>query len=134
MENLTITTWLWGSKYQYSDVAKLHCGFQRNLKQKHRFILFSNEPITIQGVERFPIPDIELTEVKGCFARLRIFDPEFQALHKLTGRIVCSDLDTVITGHLDPLFNRTEPFLILQGANSVNPCPYCALMMLRAGA
>jgi hypothetical protein len=48
---------------------------------------------------------------------------------------VCIDLDTVITGPLDGLFDRPENFIILQGANASNPCPFNgSLMMLRAGA
>jgi hypothetical protein len=91
--------------------------------------------MNITGVECRSIWDRNLILVKGCFVRLRMFDPAFQAKHKITGRLVCTDLDTVITGNLDPLFNRPEPFVILQGANSLNPCPYCgALMMMRAGA
>jgi hypothetical protein len=50
-------------------------------------------------------------------------------------RIVNIDLDTVITGEIDPLFDRPEPFVILQGGNASNPNPYGgALIMLRAGA
>jgi hypothetical protein len=44
------------------------------------------------------------------------------------------DLDSVVTGTLDPLFVRAETFMILQGANAANPCPFNgSLMMLRAG-
>jgi hypothetical protein len=137
VESLTITTWLWGTKYDQSDVAKLYGGLKRNLKQPFRFILFSSQPYNLPKAERYPIPirDMELTYVPGCFARLRMFDPEFQAAHRINGRLVCIDLDTVLTGNLDPLFDRSEPFVILQGANSLNPCPYTgALMMLRTGA
>jgi hypothetical protein len=50
-------------------------------------------------------------------------------------QIVNIDLDTVITGPLDPLFDRPEPFVIMQKGNASNPCPFNgALMMLRAGA
>lgn len=135
MESLAITTWFWGTKYHASDIKKLYGGFRRHLKQPFRFIVFSTEYFNIQGVECRQLPNEELTKVPGCFVRLRMFDPVFQSEHKLYGRIVCCDLDTVITANVDPLFNRPEPFVILQGANSVNPCPYCgALMMLRAGA
>lgn len=135
MEELTISTWLWGEKYGQSDVAKLYSGLHRHVKQKFRFILFSSKPCNPPGVERQPIVDWGLTEVDGCFARLRMYDPEFQFRHKINGRFVCIDLDTVITGHLDPVFDRPEPFLILQGANSENPCPYTgALQMVRTGA
>jgi len=135
MEALTIITWMWGRKYDITDVAKLYSGLKRNLKQKFRFVLFSNWPAAPTGVARYEIEDIGLTNVPGCFARLRMFDPKFQQHYGLTGRTVCIDLDTVITGNLDPIFDRTEPFVILQGANSTNPCPYTgALMMFRAGA
>ncbi len=83
--------------------------------------------------------DLPLTKIKGCFARLRMFDPLYQenieiVAHSKIDRIVCMDLDTVITGPLDPLFDRDETFLILQGANAANPCPFNgSLMMLRAG-
>jgi uncharacterized protein YbdZ (MbtH family) len=41
----------------------------------------------------------------------------------------------VVTGLLDPLFDRPEPFLIWQGANQSNPNPYNgSVMMLRKGA
>lgn len=75
--------------------------------------------------------------VDGCFCRLRIFDREWQVARgiKPGDRLVNMDLDTVITGPLDPLFNRAETFMILQGANAANPCPFNgSLMMLRAGA
>ena len=64
-----------------------------------------------------------------------MFDPAWQAEHGITGRLVCMDLDMIITGPLDELFDRPEPFAILQGANAANPCPYNgSLMQLRAGA
>jgi hypothetical protein len=81
------------------------------------------------------IRDLELTKIKGCFARLRIFDREFQEWHFNIGdRIVCLDLDSVITGSIDYLFNTSADFLILQGANAANPCPYNgSVWMVRAG-
>lgn len=135
MESLTVSTWLWGRKYDQSDVVKLHNGLKRNLKQPFRFILFSSLLSNPVGIECHEIPDFELTYLPGCFARLRMFDPGFQETLNIKGRLVCIDLDTVITANLDPLFDRTEPFLILQGANSANPCPYTgALIMVRNGA
>jgi hypothetical protein len=65
-----------------------------------------------------------------------LFDPEIQSdIGACSGdRIVCIDLDVVITGSLDALFYRPEPFMILRGANSVNPCPYNgSVWMFRAG-
>lgn len=122
---LVVVTWLWGTKYSDEDVRKLHSGLSRHLKQQHRF--FVAKPLA---------NDQYLTDIKGCFCRLRMFDPEWQKLMQMAedDKLVCIDLDVVITGPLDHLFNRPETFMILQGANTLNPCPFNgSLMMLRAG-
>jgi hypothetical protein len=64
--------------------------------------------------------------VPGCFARLRTFDPEWQKAHGIVSceRIVCLDLDLIVTGSLDGLFESLLGFSILQGVNAANPCPY----------
>lgn len=140
---LTVTTWLWGDKFGVEDVAKLAAGVRRNLKQPHRFVCvtdheeYFNAGIWSQNIGEnilcTPILDRDLLAIKGCFARLRMFDPEWQHEIGVDDRFVNIDLDTVITGSLDPLFDRPEPFAILQGGNASNPCPYGgALMMLRA--
>jgi hypothetical protein len=132
---ITICTWLWGNKFDVYDVLKLVAGVRRNLAQPHNFLCLSDRFHDIIGIDCGPIPDEDLTKTKGCFARLRMFDPEWQEAWMIGDRLVCIDLDTVITGKLDPLFDRPEPFVIMQGGNAANPCPYNgALMMLRAGA
>lgn len=123
MEGLNICTWRWGKKYSNDYVEKLRNAVSRHLYQKHKFCIFSPKE-----------EDEYLTKIPGCFARLRMFDPEWQKENDLEGRIVCMDLDLVITGTLDHLFDRPESFVIFQGANAVNPCPYNgSLWMLRAG-
>ncbi len=148
---LIVSTWLWGNKFNIDDVAKLRAGVKRNLKQPHRFVLvtddlyrkglkdpklFGDAAGSRLDIEVVPIiRDMHLTKIRGCFARLRMFDPEWQWASSFDDKFVCIDLDTVITGPLDPLFDRPEPFVIMQGGNSSNPCPYNgALMMLRPGA
>jgi hypothetical protein len=69
---------------------------KRNLKQQFRFLLFSQKQNEYCGVECRSIWDKNLISVMGCFVRLRMFDPAFQEKHKITGRMVCTDLDTVI--------------------------------------
>ncbi|RWQ35524.1 MAG: hypothetical protein EOS20_18640 [Mesorhizobium sp.] len=125
MARLIICTWLWGDKYGHDYIQKLFAGVRRNLKQEYLPMV-----TTPQAEDR------HLTEIKGCFARLRMFDPQWQAANGIEpgDRIVCMDLDLIVTGPLDALFDRPEPFVILQGANSVNPCPFNgSLWMLRAG-
>lgn len=122
MEGLTVLTWLWGTKYSREYAERLNRGFARHLKQPHQFMVVAPD-------ERDP-----LLKERGCFVRLRMFDPEWQRRVIRTERVVCVDLDVVVTGNLDPLFDRPETFAILQGANSVNPCPYNgSLMMFRVG-
>jgi hypothetical protein len=119
---LTICTWLWGDKYPRKYHERLRAGLKRHVKQPYRFIIFP------------PMPGDEALVGRGCFCRLRMFDPEWQASHGLEGRLVCLDLDVVITGPLDPLFDRPETFMVLGGANQSNPNPFnCSVMMLRAG-
>ncbi len=132
---LTVCTWLWGNKYSKADVAKLAAGFRRNLNIPFRFLLITDDfGKAPEGIEPWAIRDPELTKVRGCFARLRMFDPDWMPWHDID-RLVCVDLDVVVTGQLDPVFNRQEPFVILGGANAINPCPFNgSLMMLRVGA
>ncbi len=122
---LWITTWKWGQKYPVHYVERLKSAVARNLKQEHRFAVFSPE-----------VEDEYLTKIPGCFARLRYFSKDWQEKQgiKPGDRIVCVDLDVVVTGPLDPLFDRDEDFVIFQGANAANPCPYNgSLQMLKAG-
>lgn len=109
---LVISTWTWGSKYNAEYRDRLAAGVARHLSQPHEFRIFEPEP-----------EDRHLTEIPGCFARLRAFDPDWQARQGLApgDRLVCLDLDLIITGSLDGLFDRPEPFGILQGVNASNP-------------
>lgn len=131
---LIVCTWKWGDKYTDEDVNKVRAGFRRHLHESHTFVLISDKPSAADVDEVWPILDLELLKHKGCFARLRMFDPLWQNRFGIDERLVCVDLDVVITGHLDELFYRAEPFMILQGANAANPCKYNgSVWMLRAG-
>lgn len=110
---LHIAVFRWGTKYGSEYVDRLKAGVKRHLKQDFRFCVFS--------------PENEDEHLKiGCLCRMRLFDLEWQEKQGIeTGdRIVSVDLDLIVTGPLDVLFDRDDPFLILQGANSSNPCPY----------
>lgn len=109
---LHVITWQWGSKYPGYYSARLAAAVARNLVQPHRFMVCAPSPA-----------DKHLTDIPGCFARLRVFDPAWQSAHGIRpgDRILNLDLDLVVTGRLDGLVNRTEPFVILQGVNAANP-------------
>lgn len=135
---LAICTWLWGNKYDERYVEKLRAAVGRNLKQPHRFLCMTERDRIANfssGIERHAIKDPELLLHRGCFARLRMFDRGWQHNRNFDGPIVCLDLDIVITGLLDGLFNRKEPIVLLEGANSTNPCPYNnSVFMFQVGA
>lgn len=131
---IAFITWLWGDKYNESDVAKLAAGVRRYHAGPYRFVVFADRDLKLPPpIEVKPIADPTLTG-RGCFCRLRMFDPDWQREHGFDGRIASLDLDLVVTGNIDDVFHREETFLILQGVNAANPCPFNAsLMMLRAG-
>lgn len=135
---LAVVTWLWGSKYSGIYVERLYAGLRKNLKQPFRFLMMTERgrqlPV-IHGIERHAIKDPHLLATPGCFARLRMFDPGWQQNRELNGPIVCMDLDVIVTGSLDGVFSRSEPIVLLRGANSVNPCPFNnSVFMFQAGA
>lgn len=122
---LHVGTFVWGTKYPPHYVHRLESAVARNMKGDYRFHVWKPHP-----------EDEPLTQIPGCFCRLRAFSPEWQAEHGIEpgDRIVCMDLDLVVTGGLDVVFYRLEPFVILQGVNSSNPNPYNgSVWMLRAG-
>ena len=135
---LNICTFWWGDKYSLEYVQKLAVGLRRNITQEYRFSVFTDKGFFnaqyVDDILHIPEVDKPLC-TRGCFVRLRLFDPQWQQRYNFSDRIVSIDLDSVITGPLDYLFDRPEPFVILQGGNSSNPNPYGgALQMLRVGA
>jgi len=134
---LNIITWFWGVKYSPAYVHILARSLRKHITQPYKFSVFTDESFLkspeIDNVFTIPEESFYLLG-KGCFIRLQMFSPEWQKKYKFDDRIVGIDLDSVITGPLDPLFDRPEPFVILQGANVSNPCPYNgALVMVRVG-
>lgn len=135
---LTVVTYLWGDKYSLDDVRKLEAGLRRHMGEPYRFAVITDNVKRGHDLPMWPIPkaDLPLTKIPGCFVRLRLFDPEWQAEHAIAegDRIASIDLDVVATGDLYPTFYRPENFMIVTGANAANPCPYNgSLWMLRAG-
>lgn len=122
---LIISTWLWGDKYPPHYVERLRAGVARHLGQPYEFRVFTPEP-----------EDQHLTQIPGCLARLRAFDPAWQAAQGINrgDRLVTLDLDLIVTGPLDALFDQPYPFMILGDVNTANKCPYNgSVQMLRAG-
>lgn len=121
---LIVGTWWWGTKYGLHYVTRLKSAVHRHLAEPYRWQLWQ------------PGPSDKLLR-GGCLVRLRMFSTEWQHDHGIErgDRVVCLDLDLVVTGKLAPLFDAADEFMILRGANAANPCPYNgSVMMLRGGA
>jgi hypothetical protein len=108
-----VCTFIWGKKYGPEYAERLLAGVNRHLAPPHDFTIIRCD-------------DDPLIRTPGCFARLRLFDPEWCAEHGFRpgDRVLVLDLDLIVTGDLAPLFEGDAPFRILSGVNSSNPCPY----------
>lgn len=141
---LNILTWKWKSDKPYRSkfgpetVNILKQCVKRHYKKPHRFVCITDDP---KGLD----PDIKVVplwnlhgdiinphgqENPSCYRRLRMFSPDAQ---KLFGkRFVSLDLDTVITGDLSPLWDRSED-IVLYG--DTNPSTYYngSMLLMTAG-
>jgi len=97
-----------GIKYDATYVNKLYHAVERNLTIPHRFVCVTDDPVGIE-CETIPLWDWG-REFGRCFTRLKMFDP---AMRRVFGkRVLCIDLDTVVTGNLDKIFSHEEDFII----------------------
>ncbi len=121
-----VVCWFWGDKYPTRYVKRLESGVARNLTGEYKFHVGE-----LDDNNRY------LAEIPGCFARLIMFSRYWQAEHGIHpgDKVLNLDIDLVVTGSLDPLFERDDDFTILQHVNSTNPCPYNgSVYLLKAGA
>jgi hypothetical protein len=136
---LFISTWLWGTKWPPVYAERLFAGIKRNLREDYRSVLITDQPGDGGADLVCRIGDLERPYLNrlGCLARIGMFDRLWQKRLRMKpgDRVVCIDIDAVITGNLDPLFQeRGDSFRIMQGFNSTNPCPFNgSLWMFRAG-
>ncbi|MEE8370477.1 MAG: hypothetical protein V3S00_06890 [Dehalococcoidia bacterium] len=137
---IQIVCWLWDDpRYRYSHLFRytanhvnvLASMVRRNLTMEHEIVCITDMPEGIDpSIRIVPIWD-DLREMGGCYVRLKAFAPEMKQL--IGDRFVWIDVDCVIVGRLDSLFNRPEDFVIWSHAGG--RLPYCASMvMMDAGA
>jgi hypothetical protein len=107
----------WGTIYPAEYVNVLFHACQKNISSDFRFVCLTNEPEGIDpDVEVFPIPDIGLDEwhyYNGAWPKISVFKSD---LYGLKGRCLFIDLDTVILGNLDPLFEMKGPLIAINNS------------------
>jgi hypothetical protein len=126
-EVLDIVCWKWKpdrpyrSTYNGEAVNVLRNMVARNYSGPHRFSCITDDASGIdQAIRVIPIRDVHKDVSNpsnksnpSCYRRLWAFSDEARAV--IGDRFVSLDLDVVITGNLDTMFNRTEDFVIWGG-------------------
>lgn len=142
---LTVLTWFWrqpGGRFEYraEHVNRWAAQVRANLTIPHRIACVTDIP---EGLD----PDIEIIAPPGdfegvsipswgpkmpqCLRRLAMFRPD--AAEIFGERFVCMDIDCVIAGSLDPLFDHDDDFRMYQGTSRKRPYNGSMLQMT-AGA
>lgn len=95
----------WGARYGPEFVNRLHSAIQRNTARPTRLVCFTDDGSGIDaGVQCEPIPEITLTPYMANLPWRKLAMWKFP-LADLSGDVLFLDLDLVITGSLDPLFD-----------------------------
>ena len=120
---ITFITWLWkGWRDVYNE---RHVMALRRMLQKfgpdHRLLVVSDrelalpDDVIVYSIWKQPIqPGLHVKQ--NCFARLKLFDPDFG--HKLGNRLVSIDLDVLIQDDISPLFETFPDFRAVAGVSS----------------
>jgi len=150
---IAVVTFLWSDPtyrwnhlftYRAEHVEKLFASIDRHLSLPHENVLVTDVGHLADSwahVDRVvPMWDDHRNlpgwrgKGRGCYPRLKAFDPDVgQQLAGDAEHFVWFDLDCVITGDLDPLFEDVPSFKAWRDANP--PTPYCGSMIaMRPGA
>lgn len=139
---LTVVSWLWSqpegrAKYTPEHVWIWADMVSRNLAMPHKLLCVTSETDLPPTVERIDPPgEFEDIQPKwgprkpNCFRRLVMFKRD--AAKTFGKRFVSIDLDCVIGGPLDPLFDRPEDLVLVKGTSSDRPYNG-SMMLIKAG-
>lgn len=144
---INVLTWLWRqskgrTRYTAEHVNIWAAMVGRNLSLPHRLYCVTNIPDGI--TEEVGIIDLP-TVFNGvqskawpaqagkpqCYCRIDMFRPDAAEIYG--ERIVSMDLDCVVTGRLDPLFDRGNDFIMLKSESPRRPYNG-SMVMMDAGA
>ena len=103
----------WGSLYSVDYVNVLYSACQKAMKGDFRFVCLTDTDDDLSaGIERLDIPEIGLSSeewyTKGVWPKLALY---VKNLHSLKGRCLFVDLDMVVLGGLDEMFDYGSGFV-----------------------
>lgn len=112
MSQLAVTCWLWGRLFDASYVNTLRSMLKRNLKLDHQLYCITDRPAGIdERVRIVPMP----TEFGDTFrCRRRMWQYSEDRAKEFGRRMLCVDLDMVITDDITDLIARTEPLVMVK--------------------
>ena len=109
----TVVCIRWGTAYGADDVNRLHRAVMRNVGRPTRFVSFTDPVEGLDpAIDARPIPSIALPPglKPGPWRKLALWSA---ALGDLDGDLLFLDLDVLVTGSLDPLFDHAPGRLVL---------------------
>lgn len=104
----------WGTKYPADFVNTLYSMVARNMHRPFRFVCLTEDGAGLhENVEVFPLPalNVDLAGPERGWNKLAVFAEE---LYDLKGKVLCLDLDLIITGSLDDFFDYPGQVLIIK--------------------
>lgn len=142
---LTVLSWFWAQPGGKTAYTALHANIwadsvRRNLSLPHRIACVTDTPEGIDPSVEIIHPPREFEHVRiptwgehrpQCLRRIAMFAPD--AGNLFGERFVCMDLDCVITGPLDPLFDVADDFRMFRGTGGGRPYNG-SMMLLKSGA
>lgn len=146
MSELSVLAWYWRQRngrasYGPETVNIWAAMVRRNLSMPHRIACVTNCPDGIDSSIKIIAPPRDFENVRipswgegkpQCLRRLSMFRPDAGRI--FGDRFVSMDLDCVISGPLDPLFDTADDFRIMEGT-APKQRPYNGSMLLMtAGA
>lgn len=101
----TVICMKWGTRYGSEFVNRLHSAIQRNTERQTQLVCLTDNPRGVNdNIRCEPIPEINLPNnlITTPWRKLVLWQ---KGLVGLTGDVLFLDLDLVITGNLDDLFD-----------------------------
>lgn len=140
---LTVLAWYWHNpncrtQFKASYVNLWADMVRRNLSMPHRIACVTDAPQGIDASIEIIKPPGDFHDIQpnwgprkpNCYRRLSMFRRDAD---KIFGeRFVCMDLDCVVGGPLDPLFDRKEDLVLFKGTTPDRPYNG-SMMLIRAG-
>lgn len=140
---ITVLTWLWNQPGGRTKFTAEHVNIwadmvRRNLRMRHEIACVTDNPKGIDPRIRIITPPGDFEDVfprwgptkPNCYRRLSMFRRDAGDI--FGKRIACMDLDCVVGGSLDPLFDRPEDLVLFKGTQPGRPYNG-SMMLIRAG-